>query len=84
MQVKSFRTCGENGIYVLKYTIENFPPYDIFNQEYENYSDGIMDKYWKRINNKEITIYEVEIQMQEETWEYLSNKYDIDYSFERR
>ena len=85
-KAKSIRACGKNGTYVLKYTkeIENLPPYDIFNQEYENYSDGLMDKYWKRINNKEITIYEAEIQMQEETWQYLSNKYDINYSFERR
>ena len=85
-KTKSIRACGKNGTYVLKYTkeIENLPPYDIFNQEYENYSDGLMDKYWKRINNKEITIYEAEIQMQEETWQYLSNKYDIDYSLERR
>lgn len=83
---RSFRTCGRNGTYVLEYSkaIENLPSYEVFDKDYNDYSDNLMKKYLRKIEEKELTVYEAEIQMQEETWEYLSKKYDIKYYFERR
>ena len=82
----SFRTCGNNGTYVLRYGdyIKNLPKYNIFDAEYDELLEIKKDKYVKMMNEGKITVFEAEILLQEEVWCILKEKYKIDYSFERR
>lgn len=85
-KTKSFRTCGKNGSYVLKYGqyINELPSYEEFDKEYNSLTENNLKKYLDMVDNKIITLEKAEILLQEETWEILKDKYNIDYTFERR
>lgn len=85
-KAKEFRACGETGSYVLKYSksLSNLPKYQVFNQEYENITDALLPKYLEMVQRGKISDIQGERLMQEEAWEILSKRYNIDYSFEAR
>lgn len=84
-KAKSFRTCGKNGAYVLKYSedVEKLPIYDVFSNKYDEVSEKLKPKYINEIV-KGMAQEEATIKWAEEIWEELYKLYGIKPDFERR
>lgn len=84
-KVKSFRTCGKNGTYVLEYSeqIKNLPDFKTFSNSYDEIIYKLRDKYYDEVKNgmkKEDAI----IALGEAVWERLYELYNVKPRFERR
>lgn len=82
-KVKSFRTCGKNGTYVLEYNeqIEKLPDYETFSNAYDEIIYELRDKYYAAVKNgmnKEDAI----ILLGEAAWERLYELYNVKPRFE--
>lgn len=84
-KVKSFRTCGENGTYVLEYNeqVEKLPDFKTFSDTYDEIIYELQDKYYDEVKHgmkKEDAI----ILLGEAAWERLYELYNVKPRFERR
>ena len=83
-KVKSFRTCGKNGTYVLEYCkeVEKLPGFDVFEKKYSDILSDLMPKYANKygyIENQDSLI-----SLGNEIWEELYKVYGVKPRFERR
>lgn len=83
-KAKSFRTCGKNGTYVLKYDeqIEKLPDFKTFSDSYDKILHGLQPKYYSKVQrgmNKENAL----VMLGEEVWDKLYKLYGVKPKFER-
>ena len=84
-KIKSFRTCGKNGTYVLEYNenIQRLPTSDKFSDDYNRLlyqlRPKIIEQYYNGHNEQEVLV-----KLGEEIWDELYKLYGVKPRFERR
>ena len=84
-KVRSFRTCGKNGAYVLEYNenIQQLPTSDKFSDDYNRLlyqlKPKIIEQYYNGHNEQEVLV-----KLGEEIWNELYKLYGVKPRFERR
>lgn len=84
-KVKSFRTCGENGTYVLEYNeqVEKLPDFKTFSDTYDEIIYELQDKYYDEVKHG-MKQEDAIILLGEAAWERLYELYNVKPRFERR
>ena len=84
-KAKSFRTCGKNGVYVLKYSkeIENLPDFSEFSSKYDECLAELQPTYISKIREG-MSKKETLIKLGEAVWDKLYETYGVRPIFERR
>lgn len=78
----TIRTTGKEYTYIIKNTpsLLQLPPFEEFDKIYNEMYDLYMDEYHRKIKNGKISAVQAEILLQEDIWENLVKRYDINYT----
>ncbi|MDE7431396.1 MAG: minor capsid protein [Lachnospiraceae bacterium] len=82
---KSVRACSDRGTYIIRngeYVNKLPKTLELFDEEYSKLYNSKCEKYYEMIRKSQISSVDAEIKLQEEVWEELKKKYDIDIKFE--
>lgn len=82
---KSVRACSDRGTYIVRQGdyVKKLPKtLELFDEEYSELYNSRCGKYYEMIRKSQISSVDAEIKLQEEVWEELKKKYDIDMEFE--
>lgn len=82
---KSVRACSDRGTYIIrngKYINKLPETFEMFDKEYSELYNLKYEKYYEMIRKSQISAVDAEIRLQEDVWEELKKKYDIDMKFE--
>lgn len=81
-KVKSFRTCGENGTYVLEYNeqVEKLPDFKTFSDTYDEIIYELQDKYYDEVKHgmkKRMRSYYLERLLGKDCVNYIMSNLDL-------